>query len=415
MIIKPKIQTLRFSSPEHSGFGGGLIIRKMKKLLCFISIIVVCFSSLSVQAQEHKNYPEFSWDHVPLYMHMRKSKAFTPEELKYLAGFPIITLEKTTGAATYGSTEKGSLEAAKAIKEINPQAKMLYYRNAMINYGGYDVNESLADIPGKFLEDSKGNAGLHGRNGANEVYDLSNGTLRKWWVDHCAEMAANDQIDGIFIDGNIKALEPEYLKDVIGSEKKEQVKAGYDLMMTDLRNTIPNKLLIANIIRARLPNSGLDYLQYFDGSYLEGFEGAANGYTKLEYVARAIEATQKAARSGKIICMSMGLGDANATGLGIDDTRKKLSEQTPYADNLTYKLAIFLVCAEKYSYFLAHDGYSVNGDDSSVWLKHFPEYKKPLGAPTGPAKKKGNIYTREFKHASVWLDIEQEKAKIDWK
>ena len=25
-------------------------------------------------------FPEFSWDHVPLYMHMRKSEAFTREE-----------------------------------------------------------------------------------------------------------------------------------------------------------------------------------------------------------------------------------------------------------------------------------------------------------------------------------------------
>ena len=39
-------------------------------------------------------YPEFSWDHVPLYMHMRKSTAFNQEELEYLAGFPILTLKK---------------------------------------------------------------------------------------------------------------------------------------------------------------------------------------------------------------------------------------------------------------------------------------------------------------------------------
>jgi hypothetical protein len=134
----------------------------------------------------------------------------------------------------------------------------------------------------------------------------------------------------------------------------------------------------------------------------------------LEYVAKAIDATQQAAKSGKIICMSMGLGKARKTGIGIDDTRMDAGEETQIQNRLNYSLAIFLICAEKYSYFYAHDGYSVNGNDSSVWLKTFPEYSKPLGPPKGPAKKEGSIYTREYKHASVWLDIGQEKAKITW-
>ena len=31
--------------------------------------------------------PTFSWDTLPLYIHVRKAKKFTPEELKYLASF----------------------------------------------------------------------------------------------------------------------------------------------------------------------------------------------------------------------------------------------------------------------------------------------------------------------------------------
>jgi len=88
---------------------------------------------------EYTHYPESSWNHVPLYQHMRKSTAFTEEELKYLAGFPIVTLEKTTGSKTYGSSEKGALEAARAIKELNPNTKVLYYRNIMCNHGSYEV------------------------------------------------------------------------------------------------------------------------------------------------------------------------------------------------------------------------------------------------------------------------------------
>jgi len=385
------------------------------QILFFIVIVPLACNAPAAEIATNPRFPEFSWDHVPLYMHMRKSKAFTLEELEYLAGFPIITLEKTTGSGTYGSTEKGSLEAAKAIKSHNPDAKVLYYRNVMVHYQGYDVNRTLSEIEHPLLSDSSGNTNIvHG--GKRGAYDLTNPEVRKWWVDHCVEMAGHGQVDGIFIDGNIKALEPAFLGQVIGKDKKSQIARGYKQMMKDLHErTGKDKLLIANLIRARLANSGLEYLDYLHGSYIEAFESQANGLTRLEYIAKGIDAVQQAARDGKIICFSMGLGRARKAGIGIDDTRMKAGEASLIRERLTYSLAVFLICAEKYSYFLAHDGYSVNGDDSSVWLKLFPEYQKPLGPPKGPAARKGHIYTREFEYASVWLDIEHEKASIEWK
>ncbi len=302
----------------------------MKRIITLISILVLTFGNQNVWAQKQENYPAFSWDHVPLYMHMRKSEAFTPEELKYLAGFPIITLEKTTGSRTYGSTEKGSLEAARGIKRINPDAKVLYYRNVMVHYQGYDVNEGLDQIDQPLLSDASGNTKLI-HNGKRGGYDLTNPGVRNWWVEHCVAMAGHDQIDGVFIDGNIKALEPVFLGKEIGKEKKSEVAKDYDQVMKDLyERTGQDKLLIANLIRARLTNSGLEYLNYLHGSYIEGFELEANGLTRLEYMEKGIDAVQKAARKGKIICFSMGLGRARKTGIGIDDTRMKADEAFPY-------------------------------------------------------------------------------------
>ncbi|WP_234952639.1 putative glycoside hydrolase [Rhodopirellula baltica] len=358
--------------------------------------------------------PAFSWDRVPLYMHIRKATDFTPEELDYLSGFPLITLEKTTGSRTHGSTEAGSLAAAKAIKSVNEDTCVLYYRNVMCNYSGYKTNDGLRDIPGAFLQGKDGNRKLH--RGVREIYDLSNPDVRRWWVDHCVEMASHDEIDGIFLDGNIKALEPAYLRAEIGAEKKQEVTDGYFLMMQDLKDRIPpHKMLLANVIRARLTDSGLDTMRYFDGSYLEGIESQANGLTRVEYLAKGIDAVQSAARQGKIIAMSIGLGDAALTGLKIDDSRKKVARGANIQPRLEYCLALFLICAEKYSYFLPHDGYRVNNNDSAVWLTRFPEYDKPLGPPKGPAVKDGTAYTREFESASVYLDIEKQTAKITWK
>ena len=81
-------------------------------------------------------------------------------------------------SATYGSTEKGSLEAAKAIKEHNPDAKVLYYRNVMVHYQGYDVNESLEKIDRPLLMDASGNINLI-HNGKRGGYDLTNPELRR--------------------------------------------------------------------------------------------------------------------------------------------------------------------------------------------------------------------------------------------
>ena len=100
-------------------------------------------------------------------------------------------------------------------------------------------------------------------------YDLTSSSLQKWWLDHCISMAAHAEIDGVFIDGNIKVLEPGFLKKEIGQEKKAEVLQAYGQMMGALKSRIgKDKMVIANIIRARLSNSGLDYLEYFDGSYL---------------------------------------------------------------------------------------------------------------------------------------------------
>jgi hypothetical protein len=44
-----------------------------------------------------------------------------------------------------------------------------------------------------------------------------------------------------------------------------------------------------------------------------------------------------------------------------------------------------------------------------------PEFERPLGAPMGPAVQDGYIYTRDFAHASVRLDIENQIGSVDWK
>jgi len=44
-------------------------------------------------------------------------------------------------------------------------------------------------------------------------------------------MTASPLIDGIFLDGNIKALEPNYLVREIGNKKKQQTITGYHTVL----------------------------------------------------------------------------------------------------------------------------------------------------------------------------------------
>lgn len=362
--------------------------------------------------------PEFSWDTLPLYSHVRKNQKFTPEELNHLASFPLITLEKTTGEKDYGSTEAGTIEAATAIKAINPDAKVLFYRNVIVHYGSYESNKLLDSIPDAFLTSKKGQQNLI--RSKIQAYDLSNPKLRQWWVDAAAQTSKHPHVDGLFLDGNVKVLS-SFLKRTLPDGKKEAVIDGFNQMMRDTRKSIgTDKLMLANMLRARFDNGGLEFMDDFDGSYLEGFEHAVADASKADYLAKGIATAQTAARQGKIIALTLNLGQATMSDK-IDEVHGHLKDfESIDQDRVNYCIAMFLVIAEKHSYLCLHDGYDVNPrgrkpTSNALWLKTLPEYHKKLGTPKGPATKNGYHYTREFEHASVELNVESGKADIQWK
>ena len=369
-------------------------------------------------AQNANRLPEFSWDRVPQYMHIRKAKNFTENEIKYLASFPLVTFEKTTGSETYQSTEDGTLAAAKAVKEINPSTKILYYRNVIVHYGTYRANEDLKNIPDSLLIGRNGKTKLV--RGKCEAYDLTNPRVREWWVGHAREICADPAIDGLFLDGNIKVLSSGYLKRDIGKEKKAAMFDGYETMMRETRQAIgPDKIMLANVIRTgQSQNDGLEAIKRFDGSYIEGFEIAGSQEQKKNNVARGMVAFQKAAREGFIVAFTAGLSEMNTEEGDLnpektDEIRKGLGENEDYSKRFNYLLALFLVCAEKHSYFLAHDSYVAN-KKNKTWMTRPAEFDRPLGPPKGPAVQDGYIYTREFAHAKVRVDIENEVGEIEW-
>jgi hypothetical protein len=389
----------------------------MKHVLIPAALLLSLETALPAGAELARDrMPAFSWDRVPLYMHVRKDTAFTGDEIRYLATFPLVAFEKSTGTKDSGSTETGTLAAARAVKAINPSVKVLYYRNVIVHYGGYDANARLADIPGAFLEDRRGSDKLV--RGRVRAYDLSNERVRGWWLAGAAAMCADPAIDGLFLDGNVKVLEPSYLRAEIGDAKKAAMVEGYGAMMKGVRHVLgPEKLMLANLLRARFPDSGIGALRAFDGSYVEAFEAAVGSVPRKDYVARGIAAFQEAARAGHIVAFTAGLGEEVAGEADdrrrTDEVRKPIGPDGAAGDRFIYLLSLFLVCAEKHSYFHAHDGYDAR--TSRTWMKRPPEFDRPLGAPQGPAVRDGYAYSREFAHASVRVDIDRQTGTIVWR
>ena len=382
--------------------------------LCLSPLCPLVMAEPPTPSPQAERMPDFSWDRMPLYVHIRKDTAFSDDEIKYLATFPLITFEKSTGNKDSGSTEAGVVKAARAVKAINPDTKILYYRNVIVEYGGYTASKSLKKISNAFLVDRKGNDKLI-RNRL-PAYDLSNKAVRDWWVDAAKDVCTDPSIDGIFLDGVVKIVEPGFLKSAIGPEKKKAVLAGYVSMMEETRKALgPKQLMLANILRARFPDSGLSYIKPLDGSYIEGFEGAVGGMSKKDYVAKGMEAFQKAAQQGSIIAYTCGIGenhqDADEAPRPADG-KSKPSKRDPKA-RFNYQLALFLICAEKYSYFDLKDSYDAK--TSKTWMTHPADYDRPLGPPKGPATRDGYTYAREYEHASVRLDIEKESGEVIWK
>lgn len=46
----------------------------------------------------------------------------------------------------------------------------------------------------------------------------------------------------------------------------------------------------------------------------------------------------------------------------------------------------------------------------------YPQFKRPLGKPLGSAVRDGTVYTRQFEHASVYVDLDNRTAsRVTWK
>ncbi len=388
----------------------------MKKVLFLVFVLFFLFSFSFSEEIPDKNsaYPDFSWDTVPTFAFLASGRHFTDEQAEFLAKhYSLVSTSIQQGIATEMKVEEARYYFARQLKKANPDVKVLFYWNSTLARPYSRAYETFNANPQWKLHDKYNNTVIQHN---VEVYDLSNPEVRHWWTSVCVQACSNPYIDGIFADGiSYFAIKKNpHLKFELEESKEKAIRDGlYQLLKETSKAIGPKDMIIFNGLRGEIEDydGGMKYLDHTCGAMVEYLGHYQNGRLNQKRLRHDIDLIQKTGKQGKIVLAKGWPKDFQLTEkISVFYKLDKRQQEKVLKDSLTLPLAAFLIAAEKYAYF----GHSVGWSGQSGWFYRPDEFNKPLGPPRGPAKKEGLVYTREFEHARVWLDIENEQARIDW-
>jgi hypothetical protein len=370
--------------------------------------LIGLFLFQTAYSQNDKHYPKFTWDKVPVAFHFgKKGDLLTKKEAKFVASHSnFVVLEKAHGFPKYKYSEESIAADAAVLKKFNKDMKVVFYWNAFLDYSMYKAHNEYQKKPNLWLKTTKGKLDL--KNDKIKRYDLSNPDFRDWWIDVAEKNLKNKNIDGVFFDAINQITSPGN-KRLWGIEKYNAIQQGILDLIKETRDRIgDDKIIVYNGIRSTpLRNTGNDFPDNTDAIMIEHF-GFFNSRTK-ENMLKDIQEMEKAGKTGKIVVFKTWPENVwlNKKFMAKSEKQKeKISKQ-----HLDFALASFLAGAQKHSYFIYNWGYRLSMG-SLLW---YPELDKPLGKPLNDMQTNGWVLTRNYEHASIWVDLENKKAKINWK
>lgn len=377
----------------------------MKPLLIGIGLLLglAACNPVPTTSVAKSNVSSSNWDRVPVNIHFGKTDGdLTDAEIDFLASYNgWIILEKRHGLEVHGSTEAGIANTARRLKQSNPNVKVLFYLNSFINWPGYECYETYQ--PEWDLRAPDGSVVFKTKNIARP--DPSNPEFREWWSQVIADQMKDGWIDGVFVDALPQVLDSG-LAAQLGDEKARAVIAGVRDMIALTKQKIgPDKMILANGTR------GEDYREILDWSGLDGImieHFDEFGSHEAATIKADLETIQLAAAKGKFVVIKAWPGFAWNDSPMMKRPHEELLKMA--RERITFPLACFLVAAQPDSQFCYSWGYR----EKHGMLDAYPEFQKPLGPPEADAVWDGMTATREFKHASVWVDLISKEARIDW-
>ncbi len=349
-------------------------------------------------------FPGFNWDRVPLNIHFGKRTAdVTDAEIDFLATHSrFIALEKSHGLAAHGSTEAGIADTARRIKLRNPDAKVLFYFNAFINWPGYDAFKTYR--PEWTLRTAAGEIVAHPSGTPRP--DPSNAEFREWWSEVVAAAHRDAPLDGLFADALPQALSPALARQVGEAKARAVVQGLREMLALTKRKLGPGRVVLVNGLRTTDFRELLDW-EGIDGVMIEHF-GAFKTDSPADLKAD-LDSIALAATKGKFVVLK---GWPGFNWLDAEMMKRPHAELLQLArERITFPLACFLIAAQSGSHFCYSWGYT----DRHGMLDPYPEFDRPLGPPKADALWTGLTATREFAHASVWVDLTAGTARITWR
>jgi hypothetical protein len=359
-------------------------------------------------------YPEFSWEVTPQYfMFGDTQRVLLPEEVASIAArTDFLCIEKSHGLRTLGAAELGAKHEAAAFKKLKPNIKVLFYFNSayawpFTSYNRAFTRDKIDQHPALkelLLVDPETGKLAHRRNVF--FFDVLNPQLRKWWVDTVAKGVADSGCDGAFID---QMHGFAWLR----ADKSQKVQRAMGDMMASLKRKLgPGKILLANNANQAIAKHVFPVI---DANMFEHYN---ERLLSKESLLQDWEDMLRIAKAGKMSIFRIGVEHDRSpsprqgqslSGRGRSERMAALAKE-----RVEYYLACYLIGAQPYSYFQYGWGWTL----SSGSLHDYPELHRPLGAPKGAYQRTTPErweFTREFEHASVWVNTESRQAKITWR
>jgi len=346
-------------------------------------------------------FPQFSWDHVPVSAHLSiGKKGLTCEQYNFLADhFNFITFS--------GSSEENIAAAARKIKRFNSNAKILFYWSCDMLKGTYKLSNSTFPVDGYISSTKKEKFTKH------NLFDDTRSDVREWWSDVAAKVVQDYSCDGLFVDG--VGTMPIKWGRLVDQDKVAELEKGLIIMLQEARKKMgSDKLIIFNALHGdneNIESYGERMLPVADGAMMDDFDRSPEvRQPSKEYLAAEIEEVCRAGKKGKIVIFK---GWPGFTWWSDPELMKKSHEEILKLarERITFPLACFLVAAQENCFFC----YTWGWKSEYGSLDWYPEFDKPLGEPLGDMVKDGWEISREFKHASVWVNLETKEANIKWK
>ena len=221
------------------------------------------------------------------------------------------------------------------------------------------------------LKDDQGNKVKN--NQGYYVFDLSQPSVRNWWLETCLNATTSSSGDGCFCDVST-VQNGQGFKPPVSDAKLKSWNEG----MLNLTMEVQKALGDSRLLIGKVPNQ-----PYVKAVQIEFF-GANNN---------SINGLMEGVKNGKVMQAHVPVG-TDCTG------------------DLTKYMAAFLIGAGKYSYFGCGEWQAIGKDSKPLTWRE--EYDKPLGEPE-PPEYQNSMWSRRFsKGTLVTFDTATNKGEITW-